>query len=81
MGEIIRLHGGDQCAENVENAFDIINAIIDTADPNELIALQQNLNLCDPVNTASIGEVGGFFESVVNFLGGYIADNKYDISN
>lgn len=45
LGESIRQVGGDQCYEDVEEAFELINALFDAADYE---TLEANFNVCDP---------------------------------
>lgn len=45
LGGAIRQVGGDQCYEDVEEAFEIINALFDAAD---YATLEANFDVCDP---------------------------------
>lgn len=69
----ILYRGGQDCALRIENAFEIMDYLIEN-DENEY--LQERMNLCNPVDSSSDHDIAMFFEYNIAFISDYIDNNQ-----
>lgn len=69
----IRHHGGDECLARVQNAFDVLEYLIENA---EAEYLQERLRLCKPLEVDNDQEIGFLIERLIDYISAYIKRNK-----
>jgi len=75
----LRQHGSVQCHERVQNAFDVLEYLVQHAESDYL---QERLRLCAPLETDNDQEVGFLFERFIDYISAYIKEhNLFGLEN
>lgn len=74
VAKAIRKIGGEECYENVENAFEAIEDLITNDDMDTLKKL---FKLCDTFNTTNIYDVYNFVSSIKNVFSGIVQGYRW----
>ena len=71
VGEQLISGGDEPCQERLQSVFTAIEDMIEAGDG---VGLQTAFNLCDPIDTESVGDIAMLYESLIDFITDYTSE-------